>query len=243
MAAGLVNALAGGGSLISFPALLAAGLPAVVANVTNTIALLPGYAGASLSQWADLQPQRSRLWRLLPAALAGGLLGAQLLLHTSDQLFRLLVPWLILTGSGLLAVQDPLRRWLPPTGAGGAGHDMRWWTAPALLLASIYGGYFGAGLSVIALAVLALGLDDSFTRLSGLKQALAFAVNLSAACVFLGSGRVSWAAAGLMAAGSILGGLVGGRIASCVHPVLLRQIVVGSGISIGLVYLWRSLQA
>jgi uncharacterized membrane protein YfcA len=112
LAAGLVNALAGGGSLISFPTLTAVGLPAVVANVTNTLALSPGYLGATLAQRDQLQGQRQRILLLLPAAALGGLTGGLLLLGSDEALFRRLVPWLILAGSLLLAAQEPLRAWL-----------------------------------------------------------------------------------------------------------------------------------
>ena len=240
VAAGLVNALAGGGSLISFPALLGVGLPGLVANVTNTVALTPGYLGASLGQLNDLQGQRRRLLLLMPAALAGGVLGASLLLRTGERLFTSLVPWLILTGAGLLAGQDPLKRRLQRTDSARSSQTMRWWAGPAVVAACVYGGYFGAGLSVIVLAVLAIGLDDNLNRLSGLKQTIALSANLSASLVFLATGHIAWTAALVMAAGSIAGGLLGGRLAGRVNHVLLRRMVVGCAVAIGLVYLWRS---
>ena len=236
LAAGLVNALAGGGSLLSFPALTAAGLPALVANLTNTVALTPGHLGAILGQRQQLQSQGRRLATLLPAAGLGGLVGALLLLHTSERLFYSLVPWLLLLGSGLLGAQQPLSRWIQ-TRLQGRGHTLpeRLAIAP-ILLASIYGGYFGAGLGVILLAVLALTLDDSLTRLNGLKQALSLATNATAACVFAGSGQVHWGAAALMAAGALVGGAVGGRLAGKVNPEALRALVVIAGVALAVVY-------
>src|SRR5574341_2601088 len=112
LAAGLVNALAGGGTLITFPMLTAVGVPAVAANVTNTVALCPGYLGATLAQSKDLRGQKHRLWLTLPAGIIGGIIGGILLLHTGERMFRALVPFLILLASGLLAVQEPLRAWL-----------------------------------------------------------------------------------------------------------------------------------
>jgi uncharacterized membrane protein YfcA len=112
LGAGLVNALAGGGTLITFPMLTAVGLPAIAANVTNTVALCPGYLGATLAQSNDIRGQRRRLWFAVPAGVVGGLLGGLLLLNTGEKLFRALVPFLILLASGLLAVQDPVRAWL-----------------------------------------------------------------------------------------------------------------------------------
>ncbi|NJD18284.1 MAG: sulfite exporter TauE/SafE family protein, partial [Gemmatimonadetes bacterium] len=199
--AGLVNALAGGGTLITFPALLAVGVPAVAANVTNTVALTPGYLGATLAQARALAGQRARLLLLVPAAVAGGMAGGFLLLGTSERIFRGLVPWLILLASGLLAAQRPEKAWVQRRLAAVGESPRRRHQAVALLpiaLAAVYGGYFGAGLSVIILAVLALALDDTLTRLNGLKQALAFATNTSAAVLFVFSGRTVWLVAGVM---------------------------------------------
>ena len=241
LAAGLVNALAGGGSLLSFPALTAAGLPALVANLTNTVALTPGHLGATLGQRQQLRFQARRLATLLPTAGLGGLVGALLLLHTSEGLFYSLVPWLLLLVSGLLGAQQPLSRWLQTRLLDrGATLPERMAIAP-ILLASIYGGYFGAGLGVILLAVLALTLDDSITRLNGLKQALSLVTNATAACVFIGSGQVHWGAAALMAAGALVGGALGGRLAGKVNPDALRALVVISGVGLAIVYFRRTI--
>lgn len=237
MAAGLVNALAGGGSLISFPAFLAVGLPALVANLTNSVALLPGYLGATLAQRRDLAGQRSRLLLLLPVSAAGGWLGAQLLLHTDPGLFTALVPFLVLAASALLALQEPLRRALQNRPAA-VGRSARGLTgcipAGAVGLAAIYGGYFGGGLSVIVLAVLALTLDEDLQRLNGLKQPIALCANLSAASLFLVSGRVAWPQAIALGLGALLGGAIGGRLVDRIPPQLLRALVVLLGVTIAL---------
>jgi uncharacterized membrane protein YfcA len=235
-AAGLVNALAGGGSLLSFPALTAAGLPALVANLTNTVALSPGYLGAALGQRRGLQAQTRRLATLLPAAGLGGLLGSLLLLHTSERLFFSLVPWLLLLGSSLLWAQRPLRRWLLRSLE---HHDKTLSEREAILpivLASIYGGYFGAGLGVIVLAVLALTLDDDIIQLNALKQAIALVTNASAACVFVVSAQVNWGAAGLVAVGASVGGALGGRLAGRVNADALRALVVIAGVAMAIIY-------
>lgn len=237
--AGLVNAIAGGGSLISFPALTAVGLPPVLANLTNTVALLPGYGGAALGQRRDLLGQRQRALALLPAAALGGLLGGVLLLRSGEALFGALVPWLILLGSGLLALQEPLRRWLLARQGRLTPQRLERAAALPVFLAAIYGGYFGAGLSVILLAVLALLLSGSLTRLNGLKQVLALQVNLAAALLFIASGQLHGPAVVVMALGSALGGALGGRLASRVNPARLRAGVALLGLAVGLAYLLR----
>jgi uncharacterized membrane protein YfcA len=237
VAAGAVNALAGGGTLITFPTLTAMGIPAVTANVTNTVALSPGYLGATLAQRAEILAQRRRLWFLLPAAVLGGLAGGLLLLNTSERLFRELVPFLILLASLLLAAQEPLRRRMAARAARGGGARLgESWAAVPIFFAAIYGGYFGAGLSVIILAVLGLALDDSLTRLNALKQAVAFATNLAAAALFLFSGHVLWSVAAVMAIGALVGGAMGGRLAGRIRPATLRGVVVAALMLIDLIY-------
>ncbi len=239
-AAGAVNALAGGGTLITFPTLVAVGIPAVAANVTNTGALCPGYFGATLAQSSDLKGQRKRLWLVLPAGVIGGIVGGVLLLNTGEKLFSSLVPFLILLASGLLAVQDPLRAWLTrraaQTGSTAASEK---WAALPVGLAAVYGGYFGAGLSVIVLAVLGLTLEDSLTRLNALKQSVAFSVNIAAAIFFVFSGKVVWSVAAVMAVGALIGGALGGRLAGRIKPSTLRWIVVSIGVVVAGIYLVR----
>jgi uncharacterized membrane protein YfcA len=240
MAAGLVNALAGGGTLISFPALMAAGVPAIASNVTNTVALVPGYLGATFAQLRDLRTQKRRVFMFLPAAVLGGAAGGLLLLNTGEELFQELVPFLILLASLLLAVQDPVKRWLNrrsaergdaglPEGAGVAGVG----------LAAVYGGYFGAGLSVIILAALGLTQNENLTRLNALKQIIAFATNVTAALFFLFSGQVVWSAALVMAVGALLGGVLGGKLAGRLKPSVLRGLVVTIGIIVAVIYFIR----
>lgn len=241
VAAGAVNALAGGGTLITFPMLTAVGVAAVPANVTNTVALLPGYFGATLAQRKDLAGQGHRAWWAIPAGIAGGLVGGVLLLRTGERLFRDLVPYLILLASGLLALQDPLRKWVARRTAGrsqaSASHER--WAALPVGIAAIYGGYFGAGLSVIVLAVLAVVLEDNLTRLNALKQAVAFATNTAAALFFLFSGQVVWAAAAVMAVGALIGGVLGGKLAGRIKPTVLRYVVVSIGVIVAVLYLIR----
>ncbi|HUH95864.1 MAG TPA: sulfite exporter TauE/SafE family protein [Anaerolineales bacterium] len=240
IAAGLVNALAGGGTLITFPTLTAIGLPAVVANVTNTVALCPGYIGGILGQWDDMRGQGRRVWLVAPAGVIGGLIGGYLLLHTGEKVFRSLVPFLILLASALLAVQEPVRAWLVRRASQKKPTPNQSWIVDLPIgLAAIYGGYFGAGLSVIVLSVLGLTIDDTLTRLNALKQAVSFSVNFAAAIFFLFSGRVIWSVALLMAVGALIGGSLGGRLAGRVKPATLRWIVVTIGVIVAIIYLVR----
>jgi len=237
-AAGAVNALAGGGTLITFPALTVLGLPAVTANITSTVSLFPGYFGATWAQRKDLKGQEKRLYFLLPAAGLGGLIGGLLLLQSGEKLFKQLVPFLILFASLLLALAEPLRKSLRLKNT--SHSTLRKTSFPIAMLlitlAAIYGGYFGAGLSVIVLAFLALLLEDSLTRLNALKQSIAFATNTAAATLFMFSGQVNWSIAAVMAVSALIGGVAGGKLASRVNPTVLRWLVVGIGLIVSVVY-------
>jgi hypothetical protein len=239
-AAGLVNALAGGGTLISFPALIALGVPEIAANITNTVALCPGYLGGAVAQREDLRGQQRHLWRLVPAGIAGGIVGSFLLLLASEQVFHVIVPFLILAAALLLAVQDQVRDRIlkHSSDTDKPGKQGRRAVLP-VGLAAVYGGYFGAGMSVIILAVLGLFLDDTLPRLNALKQCISLSVNVAAAVFFLFSGLIIWPLALVMATGALAGGAVGGRIAGRINPVLLRWTVVAISSAIGIVLLLR----
>ena len=240
MIAGAVNALAGGGTLLTFPTLIALGLPAVGANVTNTVALCPGYLGGTLAQKNDLQGQSHRMWIVLPAGAVGGIIGGLLLLQTGEKLFTDLIPWLILLASGLLAIQDPVRAWLTRRLAAQSGRgQLEAWSWLPVGLASIYGGYFGAGLSVIVLSALGLTTDESLTRLNALKQLVGLVVNGAAAIFFVFSGQVVWSVALVMMVGALIGGALGGRLAGKIKPSTLRWTVVGIGVVISIFYFFK----
>ncbi|MFZ5904543.1 MAG: sulfite exporter TauE/SafE family protein [Chloroflexota bacterium] len=239
LAAGAVNALAGGGTLITFPMLTFLGVPAVAANVTNTVALCPGYFGGIMAQLDDLRGQKSRLWMLLPAGVVGGVVGGLLLLQTGERLFRDLVPYLILLASGLLAIQDPVRAWLTRRMGERHSGNLQKWTWLPVGLASVYGGYFGAGLSVIVLSALGLTMEDTLTRLNALKQTVGLVVNVAAAVFFVFSGQVVWSVALVMAVGALLGGTLGGRLAGRIKPSTLRWTVVTIGVIVSIVYFVR----
>jgi uncharacterized protein len=238
-AAGAVNAIAGGGTLITVPTLMFLGVPALVANVTNTVALCPGYFGGTMAQWGDVKTQRKRLWLVLPAGAVGGVIGGYLLLQTGEKLFKELVPYLILLASGLLAIQGPVRAWLTRRMGEHHGDRLEKISWLPVGLASIYGGYFGAGLSVIILSALGLTMDDTLTRLNALKQAIALAVNVAAAVFFIFSDKVLWPVAAVMAVGALIGGTLGGKLAGRIKPATLRWTVVTLGVIISIIYFVR----
>ncbi len=253
VAAGLINAIAGGGTLITFPALVALGLPVVSANVTNTVALCPGYFGGTFAQRKDLGLQRRRLpFIIVPAAL-GGVIGSLLLVASSDELFEAVVPFLLLAACALLGLGDRIKAALPaarraaaaraapaPTASGtGTGTEVIEQPAVpavamtvAVLVIGIYAGYFGAGMGIIALAVLGLTLNDSMVRVNALKQLVAFTANLVAAGLFIFSGKVDFSFVAVMAPASLLGGTVGGRLVQRLNPWVLRGVVIAVGVAV-----------
>jgi uncharacterized membrane protein YfcA len=235
LAAGAVNAIAGGGSLLTFPALVAVGLPTVTASVTNTVALLPGYLGATWAQRRELEGQGKRLSILVPLSTVGGFAGGLLLLHTSESLFRSVVPFLILFAAVLLSLQDVVRKRLLSR----TRTESLTWALPPVGLAAVYGGYFGAGVGVIMLGFLAIALDDNITRLNALKQALSLACNVAAAVFFLFSGRIDWPIIGVMAGGALVGGVLGGMLVSRIPARVLRWVIVTFAVGLAAIYLAR----
>jgi uncharacterized protein len=236
LAAGAVNALAGGGTLITFPALTAVGVPALNANITNTVALSPGYVGGTLAQRADLAGQRARVRAVAIPAIIGGLVGGALLLIAGAATFRALVPWLILVASALLAIDPLAKRWARARLSHPAVHGNLAATGAVAFLGSVYGGFFGAGLGIILLALYSLVVPDTLLRINALKQATSFAANAAAALFFVFSGHVVWEAAIVMAVGAMLGGGLAGRIVRFVNPAVMRAVVVAIGVVVAIVY-------
>ncbi|HVB92401.1 MAG TPA: sulfite exporter TauE/SafE family protein [Acidimicrobiales bacterium] len=226
--AGFFNGVAGGGSLISFPLLLALGYPALTANVTNTIGIWPGYLGSAAGFRAEITGQRGRLARLSPASVIGAVLGAVLLLTTSSATFTRLAPWLVLGATALFAAQPFLRRALD--GASPTPRDRPLILMAGTFVISVYGGYFGAGMGVMLMAVLGLALPDSIGRTSGLRSLLSMLVNGVAAAVFLIHGGLAWQAVGLLAAGSLIGGWIGARVSLAIPAAALRAVVIVIGL-------------
>ena len=237
LVAGAVNAVAGGGSLISFPALLAAGYPSVTANVTNTVALFPGYAGSVAGGREELRGQGRRLRSLALTSVVGASLGALLLLTTSGEVFRRVVPYLILLACLLLVLQPRLSRAVQARQEQGTGG------LPLLqvgvLLAAVYGAYFGAGLGVLLLGVLGVLMHEHLPRTNALKNVLSLVINAVALVVFGLFGPVAWDAVLVIAAASLLGGYAGARVARRIPPRVLRAGVVGYGVVVAVVLLVR----
>ena len=231
-----MNAAAGGGSLISFPALLWAGYPALTANVTNTVALLPGYLGGTIGYRRELAGQRTRAIWLAAISVAGAVAGAALLLASPARLFRDVVPWLILFSCALLAAQPWLAARLARLES--ARPEER---APALVAGQVacgaYGAYFGAGLGVMMLAFLAIFLRDDLQRLNALKGALSLVINAVAVVAFVVFGPVAWGPVAVMAALSLLGGQSGVLVARRLPAPVLRAAVIAFGIAVALVLL------
>ena len=229
--AGFINAMAGGGTLVSFPVLLAIGVSPVVANVTNTVALVPGTIGGMWAQRNAFVSQRSRLYKLLPVSVLGGIAGGLLILNTSEDAFKSMIPYLILLATLLLAFQVKIKnRIINHIGHAHTEHHNPAVMMSLVFMAAVYGGYFGAGLGVILMAVLGLVTDENMTRLNFLKQALGFVINLAAAIYFAFSGKVDWMIAFIMIFGSLSGGWIGGRLAGKMKPEILRWIVVAAGL-------------
>ncbi|MFL5821714.1 MAG: sulfite exporter TauE/SafE family protein [Solirubrobacteraceae bacterium] len=237
LAAGAVNAVAGGGSLISFPALLAAGYPSVPANMTNAVAVLPGYVGGSLAYRSELEGQRRRAVVLGVTSVAGAIAGAWLLTATPQRLFERIVPFLILLSCALLAAQPAISRRLPP-GRGRRAHRSIPLHA-GQLVTSIYGGYFGGGLGILLLAVLGLGLRDDLHRLNALKGLLSLVIGATSAVYFALFGPVAWGAAAIMVITSLLGGQVGVAAVRRLSPALLRWLVVVLGVAVAILLFLR----
>lgn len=246
-AAGAVNALAGGGTLISFPVLVAIGIPALPANITNTVSLCPGYLSGTMAQRGDLAPQMARTKRLAVAGLFGGLIGSVLLELTPNEAFRAAVPWLILVSCVLLLAQNRVRNWvrsrteakLAASVATYAHRDPSVGALVAVLFAAIYGGFFGAGLGIMLLGLLGLFTDDSLRHVNALKQALSLVINVCAAVIFSATGNVRWELVPIMAVTALLGGHTGGRLSRVVNPTALRWTVVVFGLAVAVKF-WMS---
>ncbi|MFC5749196.1 sulfite exporter TauE/SafE family protein [Actinomadura rugatobispora] len=235
IAAGGINTVVGSGSLITFPTMVALGFPPVVANVSNNIGLVPGSVTGAYGYREELKGQRPRLLRLGSASLVGALVGAVLLLGLPAGAFDVIVPVLIAIALVLVVVQPRLQRWLLARREKQHPHGGPWlWVG--VLLAGVYGGYFGAAQGIVLIALLGIALDDELQRVNAAKNVLSAIVNGSAAVVFialwlLSDTEISWLAVLLVAVGATIGGLVGARVGRRIPPMALRAFIVVVGLA------------
>jgi len=239
VAAGVVNAIAGGGSLITFPSLIAIGLPPVDANVTNSVSVFPGYAASVAGSRADLAGQGRRVRAILPATLVGSVGGCALLLLTPARAFEVIVPFLVLAAAATLAFQDRLRGLVGHPRALSPRRQMVTLQV-VVFVGAIYGGYFGAALGVMYVAALALILDEPLRRINALKNVLSAAVGLVTVVVFAIFAPVHWGAALTVAPATIIGGYAGAKVARRLPARVLKVTIVTFGTVIGLVLLYRA---
>ncbi len=232
VAAGTINTVVGSGTLITFPTLLAFGVPPVTANVSNTVGLVPGSMSGVFGYRRELAGQGARVLRLGSASLLGGVVGALLLLWLPSSAFDTIVPVLIALGVVLVVLGPRIQRSVAARAEsrGGIPDHGVWWVWPAVAAAGVYGGYFGAAQGVLLMAILGIGIVDSIQRHTATKNLLALIVNAVAALVFVAVADVDWVVAGLIALGSVVGGQIGATVGRRLPPALLRAVIAAVGI-------------
>ena len=231
LVAGVMNSIAGGGSLILFPTLVALGMGTVAANVTNSVAQWPGYLGGVAGFREEYAGQRGRLWRFGAVAVLGGTAGSVLLLTTPSEAFDLVVPVLVLLASLLLAVQPLITARLQQ--ADGVPRRDPTWLYVALFLATVYGGYFGGALGVILVGVLGVGLHR-LKLANALKSALSSVTATVTLIVFGLFGPLDWVVVAVAAPASLVGGFIGARVATRIPTTPLRIVIVVFGVAVSI---------
>jgi uncharacterized membrane protein YfcA len=233
VAAGTINTVVGSGTLITFPTLLALGVPPVTANVSNTVGLVPGSISGSIGYRRELRGQSRRVLILASGSLLGGIAGAVLLLVLPSKAFDTIVPVLIAIGVLLVILGPAISRRVAQRAEarGGLPHHGAWWVWPAVFGAGVYGGYFGAAQGVLLMAILGIGVDDTLQRHNATKNVLALIVNAVAAVVFILVADVDWAVAGLIAAGAVVGGVIGSTVGRRLPVPVLRGVIVVVGVA------------
>jgi uncharacterized protein len=239
LVAGVINSVAGGGSLITFPTLIWLGVPSINANATNTVAIWPGTLGSMWGYRREMKGADPRIYALIVPSIAGSIAGAVLLFRTPTSLFDKLVPILVAFATLLFMIQEPLQRrfnWA-------VTHDARshWlsWTMFYQFLVGVYGGYFGAGIGILMLAALSLMGHSDIHQMNGLKNLLATCINAVAALYFMFAGLVLWDDAIVMAVGAIVGGVGGAMLARKMGRHVVRRLVVVIGFGMALSLLLR----
>lgn len=231
LVAGAINTIVGSGSLLTFPVLVGLGFPPLVANVSNTVGLVPGAASGAFGYRAELRGQARRIVSLGAYAVAGGLLGSLLLLAFPTS-FQAVVPWLVLLAVALVVFQPRLARHLGAASQQASAGS--WWLRAGIGLTGVYGGYFGAAQGVLLVGLLSLGLADDLQRLNGLKNVLAGTINGVAAVIFIVAAPVAWVPAALIAGSSIVGGQIGARIGRRLPAPVLRAVIIVAGTAVAI---------
>jgi uncharacterized protein len=227
-AAGTINTVVGSGTLITFPTLLAFGVPPVTANVSNTIGLVPGSVSAVVGYRRELVGQRARVLRLASASIVGSAIGAVLLLRLPSSAFEAIVPVLILLGCVLVLLGPRISAWVARRHAhlGGLPEYGAWWVWPLVLLTGVYGGYFGAAQGVLLMAVMGIGIQETLQRLNGVKNVLAALANAVSGAIFAVVADVDWKVVGLIAVSSAVGAQIGARYGRRLPAAGLRAFIV-----------------
>ena len=241
-AAGTINTVVGSGTLITFPTLLAFGVPPVTANVSNNLGLVPGSVAGAWGYRRELAGQRARVLRLISASVIGALVGAILLLTLPEGAFEAIVPALILLGVVLVIFQPRLSAWVAHRAerrGTNLGEHGAWWVWPAVLLAGVYGGYFGAAQGVLLMAILGIGVAETLQRSNAVKNVLAAFVNGVAGLLFALVADIDWAVAGLIGLGAVVGGLLGASVGRRLPPLALRAVIVLVGVAALTVFLLK----
>ncbi len=243
--AGAMNAVAGGGTIVTFPALIFSGMSSIAANATSTVALLPGTIGGVAGYRRNLPAARRWIRLFLVVSVAGGLAGGMLLVRTPERLFDALVPFLILFATVLFTTRNFFVRLFHAEAQNAAAEPSRAWTAGAIafqFIVALYGGYFGAGIGILMLATLGLlGLDD-IHEMNTVKGVLGFAINGVAAAYFVWSGLTHWGAAAVIAVSSLVGGYLGAAFAQRISQQTVRHLITGVGLLLAATMFWKQLR-
>lgn len=241
LAGGVITAIVGGSSLIVFPVMLAAGLPPIIANTSSTIAMTPSSLAAAFADRERIPPWNRSFIALIAVSFLGTVFGAVLLLFTTQAAFIALVPVLIGGATALFAFSDRIKGWIARRAAAGARHTVsgRGMQLGLMLPIAIYGGYFGAAMSVMVLAVLSLEPEGDFRTINTIKNILSALVGSIAAAIFVWQGMVSWPPVLTVMVSALVGGFLGGRLVRVLPTGLLRWIVIVVGAGLALVYAWR----
>jgi uncharacterized membrane protein YfcA len=231
--AGTVNTVVGSGSLLTFPTLIAMGYSPLVANVTNTVGVVPGAISGAYGYRRELVGQRDRLRRLAPLSVAGGLVGAGLLLVLPGASFERVVPYLIVLACLLVIAQPRLSARMRRREGANQAHSSVGFDV-GMFATAVYGGYFGAAQGVMFIALLSIYIDDHLQRLNAAKNVVAAIVNSVAAVIFMVFAPIAWLPAGLLAAGSVIGGQIGSRVGRRLPQTVLRVLIVVAGLAVAI---------